>query len=404
MKRKILGFLVRYKFTNVDYVNLNLLNLCKKFNVKFIDLSKITLKNKIYNFQSKFKKKNFSYINIKNIYDLKKSLSNVDYIFDYGELLIEDKIINNFISKKIFKEKKVLGIISGSLPNFFNHNSTQKIYFLFLYLYNAFKYKKFFLIIISTAKFVKIYFNLLKKNYKNYKFSYDYILVDSDINEKKANLYFLNSRKIYVHYKDYEKHLLRSSKKKYNGNYAVFLDESIFDHPDDYETWSGYNFKLRKYANNYYNTLNNFFNNFEVSTGTKVIIAAHPKSLYSNYDCKKYFMDRKVIKNNTYELVRGAKLVFAHTSSSTAYAILLKKPLIFLNNSLMFDIGLFSRILSFSIETGCKFIDINENINYKDLLKKNSTLYKKYIYKFLKSSKSKNNKLWNIFFSQVNKI
>ena len=88
----------------------------------------------------------------------------------------------------------------------------------------------------------------------------------------------------------------------------------------------------------------------------------------------------------------------------TYYAILLKKPLVFLNNSLMFDIGLFSRILSCSIETGCKFIDINENINYKDLLKKNSTLYKKYIYKFLKSSKSKNNKLWNIFFSQVDKI
>ena len=73
MKKKILGFLVKYKFTNVDYVNLNLLNLCKQFNVKFIDLSKITLKNKIYNFQSKFQKKNFSYISIKNIYDLIKS-------------------------------------------------------------------------------------------------------------------------------------------------------------------------------------------------------------------------------------------------------------------------------------------------------------------------------------------
>jgi len=386
MKKKIICFLVKYKFTEIDFFNLNLSNLCKCFSVKFIDLSEISSKKKNYSLYSKIKKKNIFYKKIKNINELKKILLNVKYVFDYGQLLLENKLINSYFSKKVFK-KKIYGLISGALPNFVEHSFKQKFFFIILYLFYIIKYKKFFIIMISLKKFIKIYFFLIKKKYKSFNYYYDYVLVDSDINEKKANIYFPNSKKIFIHYKDYEKHLLRSNKKKYQGNYAVFLDEAVFDHPDIYESWSTFNSNLSSYANNYFNNLNKFFDNFERCTGMKVIIAAHPKSLYSDRDYDNYFQNRKVIKYNTYELVRGSKLVFAHASTSVAYAIIMKKPLVFLNSSDMFDIGYFTRILSFAIETGCKLVDINAHINHKELLKKRISLYKNYFCKFLKSSK-----------------
>ena len=47
--KKVMAFLVKFKFTETEFTNLNLTNLCKIFDVKFIDLSGF-LKKKIYYF------------------------------------------------------------------------------------------------------------------------------------------------------------------------------------------------------------------------------------------------------------------------------------------------------------------------------------------------------------------
>ena len=69
------------------------------------------------------------------------------------------------------------------------------------------------------------------------------------MSEKIADRYFINSKKIYVHYKDYERHLLRSNNKKYHNNYVVFLDEAIFNHPDNSELQSDNQLNLKRNNN-----------------------------------------------------------------------------------------------------------------------------------------------------------
>jgi hypothetical protein len=403
-KKKVIAFLVKYKFTQTDFASLNCKNLCKIFNIKFLDITRITIKKKLQILQSKIKKKRIIYTKILNMSDLKKNLIDVDFVFDCHNALINDNIINKFFNNTTQKDSKVLGIIGGSIPNFFNHTSIQKFYFFFIFIIYIFKYKKFSIITRSLTKFLIIYFKSLNKKYRNYNFSYDYVLCDSDISEKSADRYFNNSKKIYVHYKDYERHLLQSNNSQSQNNYAVFLDEAIFNHPDNFEIQPDNLSNLKKNINLYFKDLNKFFYNYECHNSSRIIIAAHPKG-FLNFDYENYFSRRKIIRNNSYELIKKSQLVFAHSSSSVAYAVMLKKPIIFLNSHLMFDIGYFSKILSFSIETGGKMIDINnDNIDYNNLVNQNFSLYKNYLNKFVKSSKSKNKYIWDIVGSKLNNL
>ena len=398
MKKKVIAFLLKYKFTETEFINLNMPNLYKNFNTKFIDISEISLQRKIRILDLKIKKKKIFYYKVKKISDLKKILLGVDYVLDYNGSIPENKKINNFFNKENFYNCKFIGIMGGSQPNFFNFNIIKKLFFIYFFLSNIFKYKKFSFAIDILKNFFMIYSQRLVNKKKGYTFFYDYVLVLDDACEKNVNVNvnFISSRKIYVHHKDYEKHLLRHDGKVYNKNFAVFLDESFFDHPDVYELNLSNLSNSKKNKNIYYENLRNFFDNFERVTNTKIIIALHPRSLQSNEDCSNNF-NRRIVRNNSYDLVKKSKLAFAHASTSISSAVIFKKPIIFLNSSLMFDIGYFTKILSFSIETGGKIIDINRNnINYKNLFVQDFSLYKNYLNKFVKSSKSRNENLWNI--------
>jgi hypothetical protein len=76
MKKKAIVFLIKYKFTDTDFVNLNFSKLCKIFNPKFIDISRITIKKEFQILRSRIKEKKIYYNKILNTSDLKKILSN----------------------------------------------------------------------------------------------------------------------------------------------------------------------------------------------------------------------------------------------------------------------------------------------------------------------------------------
>lgn len=398
MKKKVIAFLIKYSLTDTEFLSLNIQNLYKNFKTKFIDISKISSIRKVSNLNLKTKK--IIYRKVKNSSDLKNVLSDTDYVLDYNNDIPNNKKISNFLNKEKFYKFKLIAILGGSQPNFFNFNLKEKAFFLSIFFFNVFKYRKFLFIIIMLKNFLIIYFQRSIKKINPY-FYYNYVLVSDDICEKKANNYYINSKKIYVHYKDYERHLLRDDNKLYYNNYAVFLDESLFDHPDA-RILNLYHFlNLRRNKKTYYKSLRNFFDNFESATNTEIIIAMHPKSFMSDKDCNKNF-NRRIIRNNSYNLLKKSKIVFSHASTSISYAIILEKPIIFLNSSLMFDIRHFTKILSFSIATGGKIIDINNNnINYSNLFKKDFSLYKDYLSKYLKSSKSENKNFWDIVGSKL---
>ena len=359
----------------------------KDFEVLFFDLTNLFLKKKIIKIYSKFsiekKIKNYFYIN--SFSKLKKKLTTIDVVIDRT---------NSNLNQKIFNEvNKICVFSSSSYPNFFNHSIFNKVKHSLIFIYYSIKYKKFIYLLEKIRKFINLIFekriNFLKKNIS-------YVIICDDLSYFKDTNIKNNVKKIYSHYKDYEKFLIYKEKKNlfFERKYSVFLDEDIFSHPDNTELFSPFDkSQLTKLQILYFNLINNFFSNFEEVSKTKIIIAAHPKSLFNSKN-NPYF-GRELIKHDTIKLVSDCRFVLTHSSTSSCYAIFFNKPVFFVNGKIMFDLGFFNKILSMSLETGGNMLDIKKkNILLQTLKKNMNCSYKNYINKYFKSSKSKNISCW----------
>ena len=408
MKKKI-AVIIIYKFNLSDYNTFNFKRLTKLFNVSFFDLSNFFLEKKIVinsykrnSVENKIK----NYFILKNTKDLRKKLQNFEFILDFSFLFLKNSYKKNKIRKYLYEINKIKNIqkiliLSGTLTNFFNHKLTDKLRFFFIILYLIFNNEKYSFLLFYIKKFFFILNkkkNIKRTNIKiNNKFYYDYVMISDIFWEKFTDSYFPEAKKIYVHYKDYEKYLLcKNNNKIILKDYFVFLDEDIFDHPDNFDLYQSFPIDNKEVLKReYFSSLNKFFYKFEQSTGLKIIIAAHPKTLFTSENNS--FHNRSFIKNKTFDLIKNSKGVFAHASTSISMAILLNKPLTLLFSKVMFDLGYTHRILSFLIETKAQFVDIETNsINYLNLVKKNSkNSYDSYINKYIKYKPTEKFSMWD---------
>jgi hypothetical protein len=109
---------------------------------------------------------------------------------------------------------------------------------------------------------------------------------------------------------------------------AVFLDEDLPFH-DDY-----INLGIKKRIarpEEYYPLLKSFFEIMEKIHAVEIVIAAHPRSRYEEYP--DFFGGRPVIKGNTAELVGNASFVISHCSTAINFAVLFRKPIIFVTTN-----------------------------------------------------------------------
>ncbi len=178
---------------------------------------------------------------------------------------------------------------------------------------------------------------------------------------------------------------------------AVFLDEFLPFHPD-YVFMGNKAFSA---AEAYFPSLNGFFDLVEKETGLEVVIAAHPKSDYENRpDC---FNGRRCIKGKTLDLVREAKLVLAHASTSLNIANLFYKPVIFIT-SLDLDKSYAGVYISEIAKWfGKKPININNDyqIDWDAELMCNKEKYEAYRKAYIKSSGSEVLPLWQIVANEL---
>ena len=128
-----------------------------------------------------------------------------------------------------------------------------------------------------------------------------------------------------VNFFDYEE-----SKKPDNGSivsddYILFLDQFFPLHPDTAKQKINH----RKQAEIYLSKLNRFFDRIEEKHQKKVVIALHPKSLYTSAD----FGERTAIKGETRVLVKYTQFVLMHYTLSISYMVLYRKSLLFLYSS-----------------------------------------------------------------------
>jgi len=120
---------------------------------------------------------------------------------------------------------------------------------------------------------------------------------------------------------------IEADKTTINKNkYAVFLDGGIGDLPDR----KILNLKVADNIDKYHDELKQVFGKIENDTGLPVVISLHPKSSYNEEQHQRLFGDRMILKGRSPELVKNSDLVLVHYSTAVSFAVIFKKPILFL--------------------------------------------------------------------------
>jgi hypothetical protein len=258
---------------------------------------------------------------------------------------------------------------------------------------------RFFNLITNPKLLIDRILNLVSFN-KSFKLYPNYIIVGGkrslDLVEKK-NLITEKTTIIKTHTRDYDIFLKNKNiKSSFYENFIVFLDEFAPYHPDSLFFAN----EPDCYPETYYPDINRFFSNIEMKTKLKVVISAHPRSNYNKignpYD------GRKIIYNETPNLVKNSKLVLVHASTSVNFAILFKKPLISINSSKYSKSYQHSiNVLSNELSINSYDISKKSKTNFLKDFDFNQKTYNNYKELYIKTRDSENLNQWDIFSNYI---
>lgn len=211
---------------------------------------------------------------------------------------------------------------------------------------------------------------------------YDIVFYSGEYDRIHAVNYDSHTSFYGCNYIDYER--INKTYNSEDGNYIVFIDQYEPFHPDS----NLLGLKKVITPNLYYDELNAYFSIVEEKYNCKVVIAAHPKA--EKYKNKNYYAGREVYFGKTVDLVRNAKGVIFHNSTSVSCAIIFNKPVLQVYTSQMKEsndityihMSVLGREINIKAKAVSEFNDIEfEKIQpyYRD----------KYLYNYLTTPESK---------------
>ncbi len=197
---------------------------------------------------------------------------------------------------------------------------------------------------------------------------------------------------IWSHTPDYEVYLEESkAPARAEEHTGVFLDACLPLHPDLAAS-------DRIPAEKYFPLLHKFFDLIERETGTRIIIAAHPRSPFENYS--DFFGGRTVVRGQTASLVKNADFVISHDSCSISYAVLFKRPVIFITTNDLLKKTEGTQINFMASLLGKRAINLDNDyssINLDKELEVNENAYIQYKNDYIKKDGSEDLPLWQSF-------
>ena len=208
---------------------------------------------------------------------------------------------------------------------------------------------------------------------------------------------FSRAKKIIAaHSFDYERYLQLKDAPPLRGfDYAVYLDENITDHEDNVEL--GYSTPVT--AQKFLSSFNSFLDAFEGTSGMPVLVAGYPATKQESGHGM--FGGREIIYGQTAELIRDAKVVFAHASTAISFAVVWRRPIVFITSEEMSKswyqpwIEAPCNILkSALVNIDIDLPDSHSVAQWQDL---NALKYRSYEKAFIKSIESPEVSLWDIF-------
>jgi hypothetical protein len=178
--------------------------------------------------------------------------------------------------------------------------------------------------------------------------------------------------------------------------YTVFLDQYLPHHPDLMIP----DMKIGIDPDKYYSSLIKYFDNYELDTGSRVLIAAHPKSQYSDNDIR--FGGRKVVRGfHSAQIIKFSDVVIAHYSTAIELAILYRKPIIFVTTNDLKSTLIGQHIEGFSNYFNCDTINMSHSNIDCDIPEVKSNLYQKYIDNYIKKPGTTETFFWQQVASHI---
>lgn len=182
------------------------------------------------------------------------------------------------------------------------------------------------------------------------------------------------------------------------GCFAVFLDVYLPYHSDAKVVgWP----MIR--PDEYYASLNRFFDLLEAKYKINVVIAAHPRA---DYRVSNPYNGRGIYHGSTPELVKNADFVISHSSMSQSQAVLNQKPIVFIYTNEM--LSAYRHTYMHEIFDAAEYLDASlyniDKITQSDqiLIKNvNSLCYKSYKYDFLTTPESEHMTSQEIFWLAI---
>ena len=342
------------------------------------------------------------------------------YVFDLSKLRKRYSEINN----TEFKDTQYFFIDTYESMEFHLSKFDKQETFIFKiisvdmkinYKVSAFLYKYNFIVFVQKLGQIPIGANSVFSKF-NFDFKYIYFRLRNIIFEKLSESFLENHILLYagsisdsimkkyrfclsLNSSDYNKYLEERNKKIAYENYSVFLDEYVPYHADSDLT----NQAPPVNDTLYFNGLNNFFEQFEKKTNTRIIIAAHPSAKYTN--SWNPFLGRKIIYNETPNLIQFSEFVLGHSSTAFTFAILFQKKCLFILDSSCYSKRYMFGIRNFANFTGSTLVDLNYSLDLNlDRVAVNIIKYKNFTRKFVREDMVPEKNSFDILIEYIDKL
>jgi hypothetical protein len=260
---------------------------------------------------------------------------------------------------------------------------------------------RYFLLIKKPIQFFKkLKFYIIKRleTSRALKYVPDYLVVGGKKSLSKVN--FKKTSVIRAHNLDYDFFIQKKNNTKKTFS-LVFLDEYGPYHPD----FNRLNVKPYMTADNYYPIIDFGLSKIAKSLNLNVKIAAHPKSDYKNQSLK---YKHPIFENKTFELINEADLIVTLGSTSLQWAVILKKPIIFVTTNEIqnsFNAKSYSKFIHYFAQILGKRVlnlsNVSKVNDFKEYLTIDEEKYKNYIENYIKMKGSPKKPIWTIVIDHI---
>jgi hypothetical protein len=205
---------------------------------------------------------------------------------------------------------------------------------------------------------------------------------------------------ILIHSFDYDNYIDSSKMPNEHPNTIVFLDQNLPFHIDQI-LYPAYN---RPKPDTYFPDLCSAFDKIESFFDARIIICSHPTA--NKRVLSEFYGGREVVIGKTSDTVRSCAFCIAHHSTSINYAVMNKKPIIFITTNSIERSSLAYKISKYASLFGKIKKNVSEEFTL-DLIKDlevDETAYRDYMNYFIKSDNSFDGKYWEIVSEKIKSI